>query len=198
MSAARFDTVPAEARAFHGKPAGIVTRTSANVIDLVVVAVLLGGTYFAVSGVLFLRRGASFRFPVVSYQGAYIAGFVLLVAYFTWCWQTSGRTYGDRVLGLRVHTREGGDLGFWRSLLRAVLCATFPLLLVWVAVDYKSRSVQDLIVRTRVVYDWGGAAPSKPAPSDDAARMAVDVAAPVADEPEDRQAESFAGLDREG
>jgi uncharacterized RDD family membrane protein YckC len=198
MSAARFDTVPAEARPFHGKPAGLVTRSIANVIDLLVVTVLLVGAYFGVSGFLFLRRGARFQFPVVTYPEAYVAGFVLLVAYFTWCWRTSGRTYGDRVLGLRVHTREGGDLGFWRSLLRALLCATFPLLLVWVAVDFKSRSVQDLIVRTRVVYDWGGAAPSKPAPSDDAAGMAVDVAAPVADEPEDRHAESFAGLDREG
>jgi hypothetical protein len=35
-----------------------------------------------------------------------------------------------------------------------VLCVLFPLLLFWAVVDRHRRSVQDLLVRTSVVYDW--------------------------------------------
>jgi hypothetical protein len=35
-----------------------------------------------------------------------------------------------------------------------VLYAAFPLGLAWVAVSRDSRSVQDLLLRTSVVYDW--------------------------------------------
>ena len=191
---ARFDTIPAEARAFHGETAGLITRTFANVIDVLVAAVIVVAGYFGVSGVLFLRRGASFTFPTVSYATAYWAGFAVLVAYFAWSWATTGRTVGGRVLGLRVHRKDGSRVGAWRALIRALLCAGFPLLLIWVAIDGKRRSVQDLIVGTRVVYDWGG---SPAGVSDDPAGMAVDVASPVADEADDGHAEAVAGLDGE-
>lgn len=190
--ATRFDTVPAPARAFHGDPAGLVTRTIANVIDLVVVAGLLVGVYLGVSAFLFLRRGAAFQFPTMTYAQAYWAGFALLVVYFAWSWATTGRTYGDRVLGLRVQRHGGGGVGGVRASVRALLCACFPFLLVWVAVDRRRRSVQDLVVGTTVVYDWGG----RPARgSDDAIGMAVDVAAAVTDEADDGDAEPLARLD---
>jgi uncharacterized RDD family membrane protein YckC len=192
--AARFDTIPAEARAFHGQTAGVVTRIFANVIDLCVAALLVVGGYLAMSGVLFLRRGASFTFPTVSYATAYWAGFGVLVVYFAWCWATTGRTVGDRVLGLRVRMRDGGKVGGVRAVIRALLCAGFPLLLLWVAIDGKRRSVQDLIVSTRVVYDWGG---SPAGVSDDPIGVAVDVAAAVTDEADDGDAEPLARLDGE-
>jgi uncharacterized RDD family membrane protein YckC len=192
--AARFDTIPAEARAFHGQTAGFVTRAAANVIDLVVAAVIVVAGYFAVSGVLFLRRGSSFSFPTVSYAVAYWAGFAVLVAYFAWCWATTGRTIGDRVLGLRVHRKDGRPVRGWRALVRALLCAGFPLLLVWVAIDGSRRSVQDIIVGTRVIYDWGG---SPAGQSDDPAGVAVDVASAVADEADDGDTEPLTRLDRE-
>ena len=191
---ARFDTVPAPARAFHGKPAGLVTRTIASGIDLVVVIVLLLGCYLGVSAFLFLRRGAAFQFPTVTYAQAYWAGFGLLVVYFAWGWATTGRTYGDRVLGLRVQRRDGGRIGGVRASIRALLCAGFPFLLVWVALDRHRRSVQDLLVGTTVVYDWGG---SRATPSDDPAGVAVDVAPSVADEADDGHAEPVARLDGE-
>jgi uncharacterized RDD family membrane protein YckC len=192
---ARFDTVPAPARAFHGTPAGLVTRTIANIIDLVVVVVLLVGCYLGVSGFLFLRRGADFRFPTVTYAQAYWVGFALLVVYFAWSWSTTGRTVGDRTMGLRVgRANTNGQLGAARASIRALLCATLPFLLLWVAIDRRRRSVQDLLAGTSVVYDWGG----RPArPSGDPAGMAVDVAPPVADEPEDGDPESVARLDGE-
>jgi uncharacterized RDD family membrane protein YckC len=191
---ARFNTIPAEARAFHGQTAGVITRIAANVIDVLVAALIVVAGYFGVSGVLFLRRGASFSFPTVSYATAYWVGFAVLVLYFAWCWGTTGRTVGDQVLGLRVRRKDGGAVRGWRAVVRAVLCAGFPLLLIWVAIDGKRRSVQDLIVGTRVVYDWGG---SPAGASDDPAGVAVDVAPAVTDEADDRHAEPVAGLDRE-
>jgi hypothetical protein len=35
-----------------------------------------------------------------------------------------------------------------------VFCAFVPVGLFWVAVSSQSRSVQDLFLRTSVVYDW--------------------------------------------
>jgi uncharacterized RDD family membrane protein YckC len=189
------ETVPVEARGFQGRPAGLVTRATANVIDVAVVVLLLAAGYLGVAGFLFLRQGARFSFPIVSYQTAYVAGFVALVVYFAISWTAGGRTYGDRLLGLRVQTSAGDDVGVVRATLRAILCAVFPLLLVWAAIDRDNRSVQDLLARTRVIYDWGVA---RPASSDDAARMAVDVAPPVAHEPEHGDAEPLPRLDGQG
>jgi len=190
-----FDTVPKEARPFHGAPAGLVTRTVANVVDIVVVAVLLGGLYLAISGVLFLRRGASFSFPIVTYRMAYVVGFVGWVIYMTFGWRTNGRTYGDYLLGLRVRKTNGDEVGGVRALIRAVLCAIAPLLLVWCAISKQQRSVQDFIVGTHVIYDWGGS--GHPTASGDAVGMGVDVAAPISHEPDHRHAEPLPRVDRE-
>ena len=105
------DAVPVEARGFQGHPAGLVTRSVANVIDVAVVVLLLPAAYLGVAGFLFLRQGARFSFPIVSYRTAYAAGFVALVVYFAISWTAGGRTYGDRVLGLRVQTSAGADVG---------------------------------------------------------------------------------------
>jgi uncharacterized RDD family membrane protein YckC len=192
---ARFDTVPAEARAFHGESAGIVTRASASVIDLAIVALILAAAYLTVAGVWFLREGADFRFPIVSYGQAYVAGAIALVAYFTICWSADGRTYGDRILGLRVRTTDDLGLSSPRAFIRAILCTAFPLLLLWVVVDPRNRSVQDRVVGTKVVYDWGGSRPDRP--SDDAAGVRVDVAPTVAHEADDRDAEAIPRVDGE-
>jgi uncharacterized RDD family membrane protein YckC len=190
----RFDTVPAAARPFHGRPAGLITRVLANAIDLLVVTVLVVAVYAGVCGALFLRRGASFTFPTVTYAQAYWAWFAALVVYFAWSWATTGRTYGDRVLGLRVQRRDDRAIGLWLSLIRAVLCAGFPFLLLWVALSRERRSVQDLLVGTHVVYDWGG---SPAGSSDDPVGVAVDVAPTVADEAHDGDTQSLARLDGE-
>jgi uncharacterized RDD family membrane protein YckC len=192
----QIDTVPVEARSFQGYPAGLVTRAAANVIDVAVVVLLMVVGYLGVVGVMFLRQGARFTFPIVSYRAAYVIGFALLVGYFAVSWATLGRTYGDRILGLRVQTISGGDLGGVRSTILALLCALFPLLLAWVAFSRAQRSVQDLVVGTHVVYDWGGS--RRAARSGDAAGVAVDVAPPVANEPEHRDPEPLPRLDGQG
>jgi uncharacterized RDD family membrane protein YckC len=57
-------------------------------------------------------------------------------------------------MGLHVVDRRGRNLRLGLALARAVFCVTFPVGLVWVAVSRENRSVQDLVLRTSVVYDW--------------------------------------------
>ena len=64
----------------------------------------------------------------------------------------AGRTYGDRLLGLRVADDRGTRLGWKRCVTRAALCTIFPIGLVWVLVSQENRSVQDVLLRTSVVY----------------------------------------------
>ena len=155
-------TVPAEARSFQGDRAGIVSRVLANAIDLAILVVVLGAGYLGWSACLFLRRGASFRFPTVTYQGTYVVGAIVLTLLFTVAWSTTGRSYGDRLLGLRVIGRRGDRLGLAAAFVRAVLCVAFPPLLFWAIVD--RRSVQDLVLHTAVIYDWAEQPRSVPPP----------------------------------
>jgi uncharacterized RDD family membrane protein YckC len=190
------ETIPIEARSFQGEAAGLVTRVAANVMDVAVVVLGLVTLYLGIAGVMFLRQGARFTFPIVTYRAAFVAGFVALVVYFTVSWAGAGRTYGDRVLGLRVLTAKGQDVGFVRAGVRAVLCALFPLLLVWVAVSRGNRSVQDLVVGTSVIYDWS--VMRRAEPSDDPPGVAVDVAPSVTDESQHGDPEPLPRLDGEG
>ena len=183
-------SVPAEARDFQGERAGIVSRVIANAIDLAILVAVLAGVYLGWSAFLFLRHGSSFRFPTVTYPGVYLAGVIVLTLLFTAAWSTTGRSYGDRVLGLRVVDRHGARLAVGLAFVRAALCVAFPLLLFWAIMD--RRSVQDLILRTRVIYDW-----TEQTGSDHARGVRVDVASTVAHEPEHRDAESVGGFDGE-
>jgi len=187
--------VPAEARRFQGRPAGIVTRVVANAIDLATAVVVAGAIYLAWACALFLRHGRSFTFPTVSSPIAITVLLVALAAIFALAWATSGQTYGDRVLGLRVQRVDGGPVGRVRALVRAIICVALPLLLFWAAISRDRRSVQDLLVGTSVVYDWG---PAVRRPSGDAIGPGVDVAAAITHEPNERQPEPVGGLDREG
>ena len=155
-------TVPAEARSFQGDRAGIVSRVLANAIDFAILVVVLGAGYLGWSAWLFLRRGASFRFPTVTYQGTYVVGAIVLTLLFTAAWSSTGRSYGDRLLGLRVIDRRGERLGLAHAFVRAVLCVAFPPLLFWAVVD--RRSVQDLVLHTAVIYDWAELPRSVPLP----------------------------------
>jgi uncharacterized RDD family membrane protein YckC len=66
----------------------------------------------------------------------------------------TGRTYGDSLLGLRVLSFRRRIPGWTLSFVRAVLCVMFPLGLFWVVFSPSRRSIQDVMLRTIVVYDW--------------------------------------------
>ena len=148
------DPIPREARPFQGHRAGLVTRTAAAAIDFGIVLVALGVCYVAVFAFLFLLNPRNFSAPSPSPGLVYAAGCVLLIVYLGVSWMGSGRTYGNHVMGLRVVNRKGRRLHPLISLVRAVLYVIFPIGLLWVLVSGHNRSLQDLIVRTSVIYDW--------------------------------------------
>ena len=145
--------VPREAQPYQGRRAGLVTRSVAGVIDgvLVVVAVLVG--YVGVNGVRFLIHPRSFQFSEASPLPAVTTALLVLVGYLSIAWSTSGRTYGCHVMGLRVVGGRGGRVRPLVALLRAVFYAVFPIGLLLCA-GGRQHSVQDLVLRTSVIYDW--------------------------------------------
>jgi len=148
------------------RPAGIVTRVLAALIDGVVVAALTGGVFGAVVAGLFVVNPVSFRWPHGLLAEASLVTVGVAVGYLTVGWATAGRTVGGAVLGVRVVANGGGRIGWTRSACRALLCVLVPLGLLWVAVSARRRSVQDLVVRSTVLYD----VPKVPAPRAPAAR----------------------------
>jgi uncharacterized RDD family membrane protein YckC len=82
------------------------------------------------------------------------AGLVIAFVYLVASWTAAGRTYGDQLLGLRVLDRDGGTVNWPIAVLRALLYLVFPLGLLWILVDPRNRSVQDIVLRTTVIYDW--------------------------------------------
>jgi uncharacterized RDD family membrane protein YckC len=143
----------AGSRGFHGTRAGLITRGLANIADLVVVALIVAGGYSAIAAARFLLSPTTFHFPAASSTTLLVVGLCVQAVYFAVTWAVAGRTYGDRLLGLRVTDDRGTRLGPGRSAVRAALCTPFPIGLVWVLVSGENRSVQDVLLRTSVSYD---------------------------------------------
>jgi uncharacterized RDD family membrane protein YckC len=110
--------------------------------------------YLAIGAIAFVARPRSFRWPDPGMLRLGGIWWALLVAYLTLGWTASGRTIGTQVMGLRVEDQGGHRLRGGRALVRAVLCAVFPIGLLWCAIDRRSRAIQDLVVGSRVAYDW--------------------------------------------
>ena len=190
--------VPPAAFAVQGQRAGVASRTAAMIVDALAVAALMGGAYLGIAGILFLLHGSRFAWPALTRAELGVIAYSACVLYLTAVWATTGRSVGKRLFGLRVVTRRGRHLGPWLAFVRANACVLFPMLLFWCAVSRGNRSVQDVVLRTSVVYDWHSRAPhGEPASADDALGVAVDVAAPVAHEADDGHAEALPRLDSE-
>lgn len=143
----------------QGWRAGIVTRCVANVIDLVVTLAALASIYLGVSAVFFLWNPRGFRFPTPGLAVTIVVGSCVAAVYFAVAWMVTGRTYGDYVLGVRVVARDGHRLHPGVALVRAAACVAFPIGLVWVGLSEQNRSVQDIFLRTAVIYDWQDGVP---------------------------------------
>jgi uncharacterized RDD family membrane protein YckC len=133
--------------------AGVVSRTVACAIDAGVLLVLLGAGYLALAGIVFAADPLGFTFPAPPRAATGAAAAAALVAYLAESWTTSGRTYGDHVLGLRVVDRQGHPPRLGRALTRAVLCALLPVGLAWIVVSARRLSIQDVLLGTAVIYD---------------------------------------------
>jgi uncharacterized RDD family membrane protein YckC len=150
---------PAGARERQGLRAGVVSRTTAMVIDIAYVVVLVGAAYLGFCAFRFLRNPRAFTWPAISSTQFITAALILAAFALAIGWAGVGRTAGMRIMGLRIVGRSGGTLGFTVALLRAITCVVFPIGLFWSAVSKRNASVHDLIFRTSVIYDWQARVP---------------------------------------
>lgn len=152
--------LPAGARALQGDRAGFVSRAIAAWIDVVLIFVVVLGTVAVIWMLSFLidpttaAEPASSADRVPSLLVMIVYGYVLNVLYWTAGWALSGRTIGNLIMGLRVVDRRGNHLGLLTAFVRAVFCTLFAIGLLWAIVSRANRSVQDVVLRTSVIYDW--------------------------------------------
>jgi uncharacterized RDD family membrane protein YckC len=141
-------------RARQHRRAGIASRLGAAAVDLVTVIVLDIGILIVAAGIRALFTGElELDAPSDAIRGP-LVGLILLV-YLAYGYGLNGRTVGKVVMGLRAVGRDGSDLSAWRGFWRAALYLIFLPGILWVLVSRKNASIQDLILRTAVVYDWG-------------------------------------------
>jgi uncharacterized RDD family membrane protein YckC len=150
----RLSAIPPAARELQGRRAGLITRLLANTVDFCIAALIVAAGYAGVAALRFLWSSRTFSFPQPSFAVLVLAGGAVMVLYLTACWTASGRTYGDHLLGLRVVGWRGRRLRPVGALVRAILCVLFPIGLFWIVLSRENRSVQDVLLRSSVVYDW--------------------------------------------
>ena len=137
--------IPPAARPLQGLRAGVISRVIAGGVDYLVVVGLVLGTYVGMAVLRFLVDPRNFNeMPHVSAAWLVIIGFWLMVLYLWISFATTGRTFGDRLMGLRVVGGSGKRLRWWTAFVRALFYAVFPVGLFWCAVSRENRSVQDL------------------------------------------------------
>ncbi|MBN3511181.1 RDD family protein [Mycolicibacterium nivoides] len=136
----------------QARAAGIVSRGIAAVIDLVVVGVVLGALYLGLVLTRLMFNPTAFSLPTLSVVFSTAVMFGVAVLYLTGCWTVSGCTAGAVTMGLRVTAVRADRLSPVVALLRAVAYVLFPVGLLWVAVDARRRSLQDIVFSSRVVY----------------------------------------------
>jgi uncharacterized RDD family membrane protein YckC len=135
-----------------GRAAGIVTRGLAAIIDLLVVLLIMSALYGGLVLVRLVYSPAAFSLPSLNVVFSTVVTFVVAVVYLTGCWTVSGSTVGAVTMGVRVVGRRSQRVSLHVGLLRAIGCVVFPIGLLWVVIDRRRRSLQDVVFRTRVVY----------------------------------------------
>lgn len=138
----------------HKQPAGVATRLIAAALDAVVVLAIVLIGYGVVAAVSFIVNPLRFSFPRPARWLTIGTALASAAGYLAVAWTRTGRTYGASVMGLRVIRSDGRRLRLAGALARSVLCMAFPIGLLWCAASARNRSLQDLLLRTSVIYDW--------------------------------------------
>ena len=152
------ETTPRALSGSEQRPAGIVTRVAAMGVDIAMVVVLGSVIYLGIAAARLIWSPTSFSWPTPTFGYVATTELLLAVVYLTASWATTGRSYGASLLGLRVLTFGRRIPGWPLAFVRAVFCVLFPVGLFWVVFSPARRSIQDVVLRTVVVYDWHGAA----------------------------------------
>lgn len=151
-------SIPEDAREFQGERAGFATRFLASCIDIAVIAAVMFSIWLGIETLqLVFTPGVEVDAP----QAATLVvwGYALMTLYWAVAWSTSGRSIGAWVMGVRVVNRKGERLRGLVALARAAFSVGFPFGLGWALVSRRNRSVQDVVLRTIVIYDWSLRAP---------------------------------------
>lgn len=158
--------------------AGIVSRALADVLDLLV-AFALALLFIVIIALVRAVFGGSFEISTLGAAGGGGLFAAVLLVYLTYGWGLDGQTAGKLILGLQLLRKDGGDVSFTRGLVRALLYLIFPIGFLWALVSSRNCSIQDHVVDTAVVHDWGFAV----APAGRVARAALERRAVGEDEP---------------
>ena len=130
-----------------------MTRVLAAVVDAIAVVALAVLLDLGAAGVRFVWSPTDFRWPQLGVLNSVVALLLLAVVYLTFAWAMTGRTYGAKLVGVRVLSRGHGLLGWARSALRALACVVWPIGLLWSCISPSRRSLQDIVLGSVVVYD---------------------------------------------
>ena len=152
--------------------AGLVTRGAARLVDMALLAVLVGGAGWLAQQ--FLGAAAAGCAPAESWWQLRrhlcqflpyvipLAAVWFPVLYYVLFWATAGKTPGMAILGLRLLRSDGGKVGPVTALKRflavTLSMATLGLGFLMVLVTERRRTLHDFLAGTVVVYDWGAAA----------------------------------------
>jgi uncharacterized RDD family membrane protein YckC len=131
----------------------VVTRLLAAAVDAAVVVVLTVSLDLAAAGARFLWSPMGFRWPRPTASVTVVVLLLVAVVYLAVGWALTGRTYGSRLMGLRVLSSQNQLLGWTRSTLRALMSVLWPVGLLWCGISRTRLSVADVALRTVVVYD---------------------------------------------
>jgi uncharacterized RDD family membrane protein YckC len=150
--------IPEDAREFQGERAGFATRFIASVIDVSLVAILMMGIWLGIEILqLIFTPGVNVEPPRAA--TLVVWGYLFTTVYWTVAWSTSGRSIGAWVMGVRVVNRKGERVHLPIAFARAAFSVGFPIGLGWAIISRRNRSVQDVVLRTIVIYDWSVRAP---------------------------------------
>ena len=150
-------------QARQGRRAGIASRLLADVLDLLAVVLVALVLLVVAAGIRAVFSG-NLAIPTTPEPTREILAGLLLLGYLAYGWGLNGRTLGKIFIGLRVVRADGGDLSPGRGLARAAFYLVFPVGLLWVIVSRRNASLQDLVLGTAVIHDWGFATYPEPSP----------------------------------
>lgn len=145
--------IPEDAREFQGERAGFWTRFLASAIDIALVALLMMGIWLGIEILqLIFTPGVEVNPPRAA--TLVLWGYAFTTLYWMVAWATTGRSLGAWAMGVRVVNRKGERLSWPIALARSAFSVGFPIGLGWALVSRRNRSVQDVVLRTIVIYDW--------------------------------------------
>jgi uncharacterized RDD family membrane protein YckC len=137
----------------QGQRAGFVSRLSADAIDAVIVLAIHVVVILVVTAIKYLFT-RTFKLPNPPTLVTLATYWVIALIYLTSGWGTTGKTFGKQLVGVRVVRADGTRLGSGPAFVRALLYLVFPAGLLWTLFSRRNSSLQDLVVRSVVLYDW--------------------------------------------